>query len=328
MRHIQSALDSLRIMTVPDFRYAYIDGLVSFVPAEEPVPETAPKPVETTEVNASITADAVLGLQTAVGDAMTMSDSVAIAVGVSRDPTYRIGKLESGNNRPVSIAPDATVSEAITIMLKHDFSQLPVMTSDREVKGLVSWKSLGSRLSLGHHCRVARDCMEPHHEITSDTSLFAAIDLIISHECVLVRDATKNICGIVTISDIGEQFGQLSEPFLLLGEIENHVRDLIDAKFAQGELEEARDPSDSSREIHDVSDLTFGEYLRLLENPQWWEKLGLRIDRKTFVKDLDKIRRMRNDVMHFDPDGIGEDDLATLRRFVLFLQRLRQIRSN
>jgi hypothetical protein len=74
-----------------------------------------------------------------------------------------------------------------------------------------------------------------------------------------------------------------------------------------------------------VADLTLGEYLRLLQEPEKWGRLGMKIDRKTFTKDLDDIRGVRNDVMHFDPDGVSDDDLAMLRRFVQFLQRLRQL---
>ena len=71
-----------------------------------------------------------------------------------------------------------------------------------------------------------------------------------------------------------------------------------------------------------MSDLTFGEYRRLLEKPSNWEKLSLAIDRKEFIGRLEEVRRIRNDVMHFDPDGIPETDLEVLRKFVTFLRRL------
>jgi hypothetical protein len=40
---------------------------------------------------------------------------------------------------------------------------------------------------------------------------------------------------------------------------------------------------------------------------------------------LDQVRDIRNDVMHFDPDGIPPDDLERLREFARFLQRLQSI---
>lgn len=64
-----------------------------------------------------------------------------------------------------------------------------------------------------------------------------------------------------------------------------------------------------------------------LENPARWEKLGLKIDRSTFVERLVEARNIRNDVMHFDPDGVEPNDLDKLRRFDQFLQRLRALAS-
>jgi hypothetical protein len=88
------------------------------------------------------------------------------------------------------------------------------------------------------------------------------------------------------------------------------------------ELAAARDPVDGDRTIEDVSDLSLGEYIRLLENPKRWEKLAVKIERKTFVEELKRVGRIRNDVMHFDPDGPSPEDLKTLRKFVKFLSDL------
>lgn len=308
---IRGALNRHNLDTVPNFEFAYIDGPVTFVAKVDKAPEES----STSEEMAESDLASQPGAATAV----------STATQVFGDPTYRIGKLASANRPPLSVPPDASVSEAITSMLKYDFSQLPVMTSERDVKGLISWKSIGSRFALGRQGQFVREFMDHHNEMSADASLFSAINLIAQEECVLVRDSSNKISGIVTASDLTLQFGQLGEPFLVLGEIENHIRGIIDGKFTTEELEALRDPGDSTREIHDVSDLTFGEYLRLLEDPRRWDKLNIRIDRRAFTKDLDEIRRIRNDVMHFDPDGIGEDDIATLRRFVKFLQRLRQL---
>jgi len=167
--------------------------------------------------------------------------------------------------------------------------------------------------------------MDPHYEISYDTSLFAAIDSIVTHEYVLIRAADRRICGIVTTADLSLQFLQLGEPFLLLGEIENHIRRLIDGKFNSKDLAEAKDPADAGREVTRVSDLNFGAYVRLLEKPERWTKLGLSIDRSVFVQQLEKVRAIRNDVMHFDPDGPAPSDLETLRHFAHFMEELHTI---
>lgn len=142
---------------------------------------------------------------------------------------------------------------------------------------------------------------------------------------MLVQAPDRIICGIVTAADFSEQFRQLAEPFLLVGEIENSVRKLIRGKFTATELAEVKDPDDKERKVDAVSDLTFGEYVRLLENESHWRKIGLALDRTEFIKRLIEIRDIRNDIMHFHPEGLAEDDLRTLRDFSKFMGRLRTL---
>jgi CBS domain-containing protein len=301
---IKAQLTLLKLSTVPDFEYAYIDGYITFRQTED-------------EVNANTASDSSLpATDTTVG---------VFVGGAVQDPTYRIGKLPSANNPPVRVQFEDELTVATTLMLSNDFSQLPVMQNERQVKGIISWSSIGARLSLGKKCTQVRDCIEQAAEVSSETSLFAAIDLIAKNQYVLVRDGDNKISGIVTTSDLSIQFGQLGEPFLLLGEIEQHIRRLIQNKFTNKELEAARYPGDSDRAVVDVADLTLGEYLRLLENAGNWKKLSVNVDQAVFCKQLQEIRDIRNDVMHFDPDGISDHERSSLRRFVAFMQELRRI---
>ncbi len=237
--------------------------------------------------------------------------------------TFRIGQLESANRKPIFIRPDKSLCEAVTLMLTHDFSQLPIMTTEREVKGVISWKTIGSRLALKQECIFVRDCIEQPRIVQLEDSLFSVITDISAHDYVLVQAADRTICGIVTAADFSEQFRKLGEPFLLIGEIENGVRKLIHGKFTATELAEVKDPNDDDRNVAAVSDLTFGEYIRLLENENRWAKIGLALDRAEFVKRLEGIRSIRNDIMHFEPEGIPDGDLKTLRDFSKFMNRLR-----
>ena len=279
---IRASLAELKLKTEPDFESAFIDGEIR-IRADE-------------------------ATQSRIRDIAEL--------------TYGVSKLSQANRPPVPVKPDALLSEAVTIMLQNDFSQLPVMQSDRHVNGLVTWKSIATKLALGRKCQAARDCMEQHVEVKYADSLFRAIPLITLHECVLVRSDDNRICGIITASDITAQFENLGEPFLLLGEIENYIRHFIDGVFTLEELAAVKDPRDVGREINGVWDLTFGEYVRLVENEERWTKIGLPLDRKAFVDGVDCIRRIRNDVLHFDPDGITPEDLEELRKFAKFLQRL------
>lgn len=307
--YIRRSLNEAGLRTEPDFESAFLDADMCF----ELVDKAEESPTQTIAIE--------------IAEMVTISDhkEVRVVTTAFADPTYRVSKLAAANRIPVSVQPDSALTEATTLMLANDFSQLPVMTNERDVKGVVSWKSIGARLSVGQ-CPVAvREVMEPHAEISAYASLFTAIPLIVQHEYVLVRGSDQRIVGIVTTSDLSLQFLQMTEPFMLLGEIENHIRLLISSHFSQDELSAAKDSVDGSREIETAADLTFGEYKRLLEEPGRWERLNLRINRVVFINLLDKVREIRNDVMHFDPDGIPDNDLDVLRDFARFLRTLQTI---
>lgn len=290
VRRIRNALRRHGLATTPDFEWAYIDGQVAFTKA----PPQAQAP-------------------TGVAD-----DS-------SPDPTYRISSLASANRVPVSVPPDATLQQVTTLMMSNDYSQLPVMTGPRDLKGVVSWKTIGTRLALKRQVTTAKDCMDAAVLLSSSEPLFSVIAVIASHDYVLVQKPDKTLCGIVTASDLNEQFRLLAEPFLLVGEIENGVRRLLHGKFTQPELAAARAPGDDGRQVDTPADLTFGEYIRLVEGPDNWKKLKVELDRAAFVGQLNRVRDIRNDVMHFDPDGLDDDDLKFLREFAQFLKRLRDV---
>lgn len=233
---MRNALRRAHLTTSPEFTVPYIDGLVEFRLADETAASAGTGTLaavdEIVAVNAEAAADEEIG------------SSAPTAV----DPTYRIGRLRSANVIPTTVTPNQTVTEAITIMLTNDFSQLPVMVGEREVKGVISWRSIGSRLVLGVKFSEVRECMEPAHVIPADTSLFDAITEIVTNQYIIVRDVTNRISGIVTTSDLSSEFQQLNGPFILLGEIENHVRSLIQRGiFINDQLRECCDDEDNSR---------------------------------------------------------------------------------
>lgn len=234
--------------------------------------------------------------------------------------THRIGTLEAANKRPVSVNPEDPLEKATTIMQIHDYSRLPVMTGEREVKGVISWQSIGRSLSLGQKCEYVRQCMEPERETPASTPLFNAIGGIAEHGYVLVRGEDNLITGIVTSGDISNQFMQLAGPFLLIGEIEGHLRRLAHGKFTVEEMREAL--QETERPIQGLADLTLGGYYQLLGKQERWERLNLNIDRKEFVKHLNSVRKIRNDIMHFNLDGLSDEDITALKDFARFLASL------
>lgn len=280
VKHIRNKMEELKLRSVPDFEFEYIDSKIK--------------------------------IETAGGSPS----------GSLEDPVHRIGTLAAAHNKPVSVAPDDPLNVATTKMQLNDFSQLPVMTGKHTVRGIISWKSIGMGFSLGTRCEQVRDCMdESVEEISIDAPLYEAIGSIAKHGYLLVRGKNKAVTGIVTETDLSEQFMHLAGPFLLIGEIEGHLRQLIHGKFT---VEEMRSTSEGEggRDISGSADLTFGGYCRLLEKPEHWGKLNLSVDRGQFAEHLQSVRKIRNDVMHFAPDGLSPEHATVLGHMARFLETL------
>ena len=252
------------------------------------------------------------------------SQSVGVESEAQADPTHRIDMLEAANRPPMSVDPNAALNVATTIMLFHDFPQLPVVQGKQNLKGIITWESIGSRLSLGKECKTVKDCMVSARAIPSRTPLFDAISTIVERGYVLVRGANNSIVGIVTASDLSDQFASMAGPFLFIGQIEGHLRQLIHRKYT---IEELRSASLNPCRIEGAADLTLGDYQQLLSKKENWEKLNLDIDRREFVHHIERVREIRNEVMHFDPDGLEDDDVSMLRDVAKFFENLARMKA-
>jgi CBS domain-containing protein len=186
VQHIRRVLATIGLRTDPDFEGAYIDEDLVFSLAGQDAPGTTVNVAAT-----GIPTTTTVGAQTIAATAT----EVLLAGGGVADPTYRIGKLPAANRTPLSVKPDSPLQEAVTLMLSHDYSQLPVMQTEYNVKGMISWTSIGARLALHERGEVVRDYMEPYYEISADVSLFNAIDAIVENQYVLIRDSKRALAA-------------------------------------------------------------------------------------------------------------------------------------
>ncbi|WP_245225014.1 CBS domain-containing protein [Streptomyces smyrnaeus] len=228
-----------------------------------------------------------------------------------------VGNLPSALSEVVSVPPDATYEQAITLMVINDYSQLPVI-SGRNLRGAVSWKSI-ARARHAKPDAGFSDAIVPAHEVPYGHDLIDILPALAEFEFVLVRDQTQKIAGIVTASDVAAAYGSLASPFFLIGELDQRLRRIIMRKF---ELTEVQDQCDrqGQRGISSFDDLSIGDYQRVLENPTLWEKLGWPLDRTVFGKRLGEIRVIRNDLMHFNPDPLPDDTIQKIRNMINLLR--------
>jgi CBS domain-containing protein len=305
VRQIEEQLERLGLDAEPDFRNAFIEAELTWSLVKEARPPTR----ELRESEPAISS-------------VPRQESTE-----KPDPTFRIGRLPAANRTPVSVRADSSLSEARSLMLVNGFSQLPVMQGERTLRGAVSWRSIGAAAAIGRSLKVVKDCMEIAPEVSAEQSLFAALPTIVAHDFVVVRrQEDQRITGLVTTSDLSLQFLALAEPFLLIQEIENHLRLLLVGHLSERELAGFANPNDP-RPVRSVSDLTFGEYVRICEDPATYGRLSIPIDRGVLVPRLHEVRRLRNEVMHFDPDPFTDSELGVLRTFAEFLRQLDKLRQ-
>lgn len=163
VREIRSALRKAKLVTVPDFEVAYIDQRIKL------------KPLHPADWKPGASKEIVVEEHGTETDA----SSAAVSGGSVPDPAPRIGMLKAANTPPVSVKRDMELTDAIAKMLLNNYSQLPVMHSDRIVQGFVSWRSFGrAKVKSGNVCKYVRDCIEEAEVVSADTHLFEAIGKI------------------------------------------------------------------------------------------------------------------------------------------------------
>ncbi len=241
------------------------------------------------------------------------------------DPIQRINILSSANRAPVTINRDAKLIDAITKMMMNNYSQLPVLSTPKSVIGFITWESIGYAITNGVNSEHVKEYLNYDYTILKyDTPLLEALNIVIEKEYILVQKKDKSISGIITLADVSSEFLILTEPFLLLEQIENLIRLLLNDKFLIQELMDFCKNDNIERNIDSIDDLSFGQYIRLIEKPDNWNKLKLNIERVTFIKELDLVRKIRNDIMHFNPEGISKEQKQSLLNMSKFLMDIRK----
>jgi len=297
---INKELQKLGLETEPDFETIWIDSTVNFVKKDDKIKSN--KEEENNKIRES------------------------------KNITFRnihlVRMLKSANCGVASVKQDDSIEKAITKMMVNDYSQLAVMTTDTTLKGAISWKSIGMKMSQGNEVKTVSQAMISAEVVEDEDSLFSATPKVIENDYVFVRSKKdKRIKGIITSTDLSAQFMKLSEPFILLGKIEHQLRKLINEKIDIESIRNACFEGDLNRRksVNDANDLTYGEYIRIIEDRDNWNKMGLILDRKEFLKVMESIRELRNDIMHFHPDIMEEGDFDVIRKFEKFLDEIEKV---
>jgi CBS domain-containing protein len=220
---------------------------------------------------------------------------------------------------PITVNRDNTVSEALKVMLRNDFDQLPVKTGE-EVVGAVTFKSVG-RLATAvpdahlESTSVMGALVEPTY-VSVDHDMFELFETFAVEEFVLVG-SEEQLQGIITRYDVFHFLKEQFRPFIMIGEIEQSLRALFEREFPDidSRIQEtlgARAEHDPSYSVPDSLDyFNFEEYKRFIASN--FEELSTEIqhNREFILQLLEGVRKNRNALLHFRA-GVNEIDREIL----------------
>ncbi|WP_084496790.1 CBS domain-containing protein [Nocardia amamiensis] len=261
---------------------------------------------------------ALVPLGTEPGTAAAVTGAVEDIENVT-EPEPMSRRLGSLPARLVSVPSSVDLTYAKTLMLQHQFSQVAVIDEDGTYHGAVTWESIG-QAHIASDDPTLTNATVPALVVDHDALLLDQIDMIYDRGFIFVRDQDRvRVTGILTASDLTRQFGTLARPFVLIEEAENRLRRSADEHFDLQDLKDSV-PSYQKSRIKDASDLTFGNYVYLLRDADRWRKLGWRLDQDQVIDLLEKVKDVRNDLMHFATDPLSEEKFAAVTGLLQLLR--------
>ncbi|MDG9701905.1 CBS domain-containing protein [Streptomyces sp. DH37] len=250
---------------------------------------------------------------------------------------FTIGDIPAARRGVECVSPGDPLTRAMYLMQTKNYSQVPVLDGDSVLDGVVTWRSIalahatGTDLVLANAVEHDPPVAQTYHEF------FSLLPTIREHGYVLVRENDGTVTGIVTAADITERFDDTARPFFLVGEIEYRLRKCLGAKLGEEAVKAVQTREKTGR----ITDLMFGDYVKLLDGDQRnkqghrkeaacaaadgnWAALGWAgvVDRVEFVRQLDRVRGIRNKIAHFDPQPLPPGKNEELRQFVTLLRQL------
>jgi CBS domain-containing protein len=236
---------------------------------------------------------------------------------------------DAATTNPVTVRAGDTVAQALDLMLENNYSQLPVIDGRGAVLGLFSASSLIRGMASQSEARAilegwVDEYLEPASHAAGDESLDVVLDRLTADQPLLVGTREQTY-GLLTCVDALQHCYRLTQPYLLVRDIELALRDLISGCVPADQLGQTLArvlakrpttgrPGNRGTELLELQDLTFNEYQEIVCDKVNAEHFGkiLGPRRSPFYGQLTKVREIRNTVMHFRSEP-SLPDLDVLR---------------
>jgi CBS domain-containing protein len=244
---------------------------------------------------------------------------------------YQVQQLLEGKGYPTCVTRDDAVSKSLSLMIEHDFSQLPVVKSvdDFDIPdGLITYEGI-LRGIRNFKARIedlkVRDVMDVAPISRLEDDLFDILERLKNTNAVLVVDGPESwLAGIVTSYDTAEYFRSRTEDLMRVEDIELMVKDFIRAAYTEagsGELDETKlnaavarvvahtgKPGAEPEKPKAFDDLSLGDYVALLMIKETWSFFEpiFELQRDAVRELMNGVREIRNALAHFRGDISAE----------------------
>lgn len=244
-----------------------------------------------------------------------------------------LGDIPSARRGVVSVGPGTALSQTTFLMRTKGLAQVPVTTGMAQVHGVVTWGSVAKMYEAGKAATLD-NAMEKDSLPVADArqEFFAALPVIREHGYLLVRGDDGCLSGIVTAADVTDRFEGAARPFFIVGEIESLLRRCLGAALDAEAIKAVQTNKKQEHRTGQVSDLMFGDYLRLLDGEQTKQSFAERADlnwealkwpnmpREQFVGLLKRVKDIRNRIAHFDEKPLPPEMIDELTTFAKVLR--------
>jgi predicted transcriptional regulator len=243
----------------------------------------------------------------------------------------------------VSIPPEMPAREALMLMRRHGFSQLPVKQGD-SVLGIFTYRAFALEVALIGDAKVDASSLPVEEFLEHEKPAFARLNdefrsliNVLDERDSVVVSGPEDLVAILTPMDVLRYLYSVANAFVLLEEIELALRALIRTATGEGDVfrscvENAlsKKYKERKRELPQcLEDMAFDEYVALLRDGRNWQyfqtAFGGTRDRTN--TRLEPVRNLRNDVFHFKRELSVEDHerLTTCRDWLL--RRVRNVQA-
>jgi len=258
---------------------------------------------------------------------------------------HRINRIIPQDQKVLFVPPDCRVRDAVALMRKHGYSQVPVVQNG-EVLGVFSFRSLAqeaanstledwTRQKCAPGDLLVDEFLEQFEFARVTEEMSRAFDAMDRDNGILIG-TPERLVGILTPMDFLKYLYRVASPFVLVSEIELALRALIRLTLSPEKIAAAARRCLSSAYGSEervptlLEDMTFDNFQSLICHGENWTDFepAFRGTRSRTSGKLKEVGGIRNDLFHFKREITMQDHQTLAGHRNWLLNKIKQLESH